>query len=95
MFKILAAIAAAAIVAGAAMVVPGLTARVEASPKLGVKGDRLDYRATGTACSQRGWPYFETDCLRNMNGATRQTKVVRLVTTDRLPYQPSTVVRAD
>ncbi len=87
MNKLFAAIAVAAILAGAAVVVPGLTAKVEAStPKMGVKGDRLDYRPTGSACSQRGWPYFETDCLRNVSSPTRQAKAVRLVTTDRLPY---------
>lgn len=67
--------------------VSGLTASVEAStPKMGVKADRLDYRPYGTACSQRGWPYFETDCLRNVTSPTRRAKSVRLVTTDRLSY---------
>ncbi len=87
MNKIVAATAVAAMLASAAVVVPGLTAKVEAStPKMGVKGDRLDYRPYGTACSQRGWPYFETDCLRNASSPTRQAKAVRLVTTDRLPF---------
>jgi hypothetical protein len=84
MNKLVAAIAVAALLAGAAVVVPGLTAKVEASPNVGVKGDRLDYHPTGTACSQRGWPYFEADCLRNLTSPMRQVKSVRLVTTDRL-----------
>jgi hypothetical protein len=87
MYKVFAAIAVAAMLSGAAVVVSGLTTRVEAStPKMGVKGDRLDYRPTGTACSQRGWPYFETECLRNVASPTRHAKAVRLVTTDRLTY---------
>ncbi len=86
MYKILAAMAVAAILAGLAAVVPGLTAKVEASPQMGVKGDRLDYHPTGTSCSQRGWPYFEADCLRNTSKPVRQVKAVRIVTTDRLTY---------
>ena len=100
MYKLFAAIAVAAILAGAAVVViPGLTANVEAStPKMGVKGDRLDYRPTGTACSQRGWPHFESDCLRNSGKPNRQVKAVRVVTTDRLaderaPFQRTLAMR--
>jgi hypothetical protein len=50
-----------------------------------VKGDRLDIRPLGTACSQSAWPYFETNCLRDTNQAAGQARTVRLVTTDRLP----------
>lgn len=95
MYKIFAAIAAAAILATVAVMVPGMTVKVEAStPKAASKGDRLDYKAYGTACSQRGWPYFETDCLRNLGSPTRQAKSVRVVTTDRLPYDRSLVMVA-
>ena len=81
----IAAIAAAAILAGVAVVVPGVSDEVSAStPQPLAKGDRLDLRPTGAACSQRGWPHYETNCLRNPTSPTRQAKVVRVVTVDRL-----------
>jgi hypothetical protein len=49
-----------------------------------IKGDRLDVRPHGAACSERAWPYFEASCLRNTNSPIRQARPVRLVTTDRL-----------
>lgn len=96
MYKIFAAIAVAALLAGVAVVAPGLSlTKVEAStPKAGAKGDRLDYRPTGIACSQRGWPYFETDCLRSTTTPSRQVKAVRLVTTDRVSFDRPTVDRS-
>lgn len=81
----IAAIAAAAILAGVAVVVPGVSDEVSAStPQPLAKGDRLDVKPVGAACSQRGWPHYETDCLRNPASPTRQAKVVRVVTVDRL-----------
>ena len=35
------------------------------APRMGVKGDRLDLRPLGSSCSQRGWPYYESECLRD------------------------------
>jgi hypothetical protein len=85
MDKIFAAIAAAAMLAGAAVVVPGMTASVMAgAPQAAVKGDRLDLKTYGTACSQHGWPYFESSCLRDIASPTRVAKTVRVVSTDRL-----------
>jgi hypothetical protein len=85
MFKLFAAIALAAILAGLAVVVPGVSEQVEAStPQALAKGDRLDLKTYGTACSERGWPYFETGCLRNLASPTREAKQVRVVTLDRL-----------
>lgn len=95
MYKIFAAIVAAAILAAVAVMMPGMTVKVEAStPKAATKGDRLDLKNYGTACSQRGWPYFETNCLRDLASPTRQAKSVRLVSTDRLPYDRSLVMVA-
>jgi hypothetical protein len=81
----IAAFAAAAILAGVAVVVPGVSDEVAAStPQPLAKGDRLDFRPVGAACSQRGWPHYESNCLRNLNAPTRQAKQVRVVTVDRL-----------
>ncbi len=83
MLKAFAAIFAAALVAGAIVAIPGLTANVEAH-MLPAKGDRLDLKTYGSACSERGWPYYETSCLRNTGSPTRQAHPVRIVSTDRL-----------
>jgi len=84
MLKAFAAMFAAALVAGAVVAIPGLTAQVEAH-MLPAKGDRLDLRTYGAACSQFGWPYYETSCLRDTSSPTRQARPVRIVTSDRLP----------
>lgn len=81
--KILAAVAAAALLAGAAVMIPGLSP-VQAHMMGSGKGDRLDLRPYGTACSERGWPYFETSCLRDTTSPTRQARTVRIVSTDRV-----------
>jgi len=84
MTKILAAVFAAATLAGVAVMIPGLTPQVEAHNYAIKKGDRLDAHTYGTACSQRGWPYYETNCLRDTSNPTRQARQVRLVGADHL-----------
>jgi hypothetical protein len=84
MIKLIAAVCAAAFLAGIAVTVPGLSSQVQAH-MYGIKGDRLDLKTYGTACSDRGWPYFETSCLRNTASPTRQAPTVRVVSTDRVP----------
>lgn len=84
MTKILAAVAAAALLAGVAVMVPGLSPVQAHMMGSQGKGDRLDLRPTGTACSERGWPYFETSCLRDTSSPTRQARTVRIVGVDRL-----------
>ncbi|MEA2907645.1 MAG: hypothetical protein QOI12_5032 [Alphaproteobacteria bacterium] len=84
-YKVLAAVAAAALAAAVVLVLPGFSPEVEASSPIPVgKGDRLDYRPTGTACSQQAWPYFETNCLRDRKRVAGQVRPVRIVTTDRV-----------
>jgi hypothetical protein len=50
-----------------------------------VKGDRLDIRPIGTACSQHAWPYYDNACLRDRRRPTDRTREVRVVSADRLP----------
>ena len=84
MLKTISALSAAAALAGIFFVVP-LTPSVEAHvPEVGVKSDRLDLKTYGSECSQRGWPYFESNCLRNAASPTREARAVRVVTADRL-----------
>ena len=83
MIKLIAAVSGAALLAGIMVAIPGMATTVEAQ-KYAVKGDRLDVHTYGAACSNRGWPYFEASCLRDTNSPTRQARVVRIVSTDRL-----------
>jgi len=50
-----------------------------------VKTDRLDYRPAGPECTQQAWPYYRPDCLRDRAQPSGAAKVVRVVSTDRLP----------
>jgi len=71
MFRLMAIVVAAVIVAGASALVLVATPEVEASaPKAAVKGDRLDIRPVRSspvrgACMQRAWPVYESECRLN------------------------------
>ncbi len=84
MIKLGAAVLVASFVAGLAVTAPGVTPEVEAHT-YAIKGERMEIRDIGTACSERGWPYFELKCLRDANAPTRQARAVRMVGTDRVP----------
>ena len=85
MIKCISTIAAALIAAGI-LSLPNLSPPVRAeAPALGVKGDRLDARAIGTACSQHEWPYYEANCLRDARNPLGVARQVRVVSADRLP----------
>ena len=77
--------ALAALIAGAATILPNFSERVVASaPIHSGKGDRLDIRPLGTKCSQQAWPYFEASCLRDKRAAMGKVQPARIVTADRL-----------
>jgi len=85
-YKVLSAIAAAALGAAVVMALPGFSPNVEAGTSNPVtKTDRLDHRPLGSDCTQQAWPYYDAGCLRDRTQASGQARVVRLVTTDRLP----------
>jgi hypothetical protein len=71
MFRLVAMVMAAAIVAGASALLLVATPEVEASaPKAAVKGDRLDIQRVRIspvrgACMQRAWPVYESECRLN------------------------------
>jgi hypothetical protein len=92
MVKLITAISAAALLAAAAVLIPG-TAPVQAHAFAGnvfagnvfaVKGDRLDAHDYGRACSQRGWPYFEASCLRDTTSPVHNARAVRVIALDRV-----------
>jgi hypothetical protein len=68
MFRLVAFVVAAALVAAATFVLVA-TPEVEAAsvPKAAVKGDRLDIRIRPVrgACMQRAWPVYEAECRLN------------------------------
>ena len=85
-YRVLSAVAAAAFGAALMMALPGFSPAVEAgTTDPMVKTDRLDYRPLGTECTERAWPYYGTNCLRDRTQVSGQARTVRLVTTDRLP----------
>jgi hypothetical protein len=84
MFKLGAAVLVASFVAGLAVTAPGVTPPVEAHT-YAIKGERLEVRSYGPACSERGWPYFEISCLRDTNAPTHGARKVRMVGSDRVP----------
>lgn len=80
MFKAVSAMASVAVLAAAAMTIPGL---VNASaPMPGQKGDIADL----TDCELRSWPYYARACVRDetRNAGGRAIKV-RIVALDRIP----------
>ena len=84
MLKTISAITVAAFAAAAFIAFPSLSPRVEAgTPAPVVKGDRLDIRPLGVACSQKAWPYFERGCLRDQHAVKGQAHAVRQVSIDR------------
>ena len=85
---------AAALVAAGIVALPSLSQVQASAPMLGAKGDRVDARVIGTACSAREWPYFETSCLRDPKQPFGQARQVRQVAIDRLPQETSTMVAA-
>jgi len=84
MDKTIWAIAAAALVAGALSFFPGPGAVEARTPAPVVKGDRLDMRPLGPACSPQAWPYFETSCLRDRGQSGGRARTARIVTTDQV-----------
>jgi hypothetical protein len=85
MYRTLSAIAAAALGAAVVMALPGFSPSVEAGTTAPLaKSDRLDYRPLGSECTERAWPYYGANCLRDLAQTAGQARIVRLVTTDRL-----------
>jgi hypothetical protein len=82
--RAIAALTLVAAIAGALTVLPGGTGDVSASAPLNSgKGDRLDLRPAGTACSEQAWPYFEANCVKDRRQPLSRAKSVRIVTPDR------------
>lgn len=88
MFKIYTLIAAAALIAGAAVLAPSLTAATASARSQATetiksgKADRLDIVDRAT-CKEQSWPNIGRACLTDLRVESGAGKKVRLVTTDR------------
>jgi hypothetical protein len=91
MLKTVSLIAAAAVLAGAAMLLPAITPEAAAvAPVPAAKSDRAD---TAASCERQGWPYYEANCLRDESRNAGRVPQVRIVTTDRVELdQPAAPV---
>lgn len=99
MLKFATAAAAAALIAAALVVLPGASPDVAASTVIpsaaasipvaaapeapAAKADRVEIAATST-CTQRGWPYYDRDCIRAPS-AGPAPRPVRVIALDRVP----------
>jgi len=96
-YAIAAALIAAAIVPLLSFFSPDVQARAPEevlAEVVAVKGDRLDMQHLGSDCSQREWPYFESDCLRNASNWAAPVRRPRMVSVDRLPAQDASEIVA-
>ena len=75
----------AVLVTGGIVALSSLSQVQASAPVLGAKGDRVDARPIGDACSTREWPYSEAACLHDPKQPFGQAHQVRLVSIDRLP----------
>jgi len=91
MLKTVSAMAAAAVLAGAAMLLPAMAPEAAAvAPVPAAKSDRADNPA---ACERQGWPYYEANCLRDDNRNAGRVPQVRIISTDRVELnQPAAPV---
>jgi hypothetical protein len=67
MSKMISAMLAAAAIAGALVVFPGLSPSVNASTAAH-KGDRLDLTLRMASCRQMAWPYYDQTAARMSAG---------------------------
>jgi hypothetical protein len=92
MWKAVSVLAVAAFLAGAATILPGFNPSVEAStPVATAKSDKLET----VECTRTGWPYYQTECLKDQDQNAGRAKTVRLVTTDRLPSERPAAITAE
>jgi len=78
-----AGLVAALLLCGVAYMLSAPDSEVRAISQAAARGDEL--RLLGPACSEKAWPYYESNCVRDLRQATGRARAVRMVSTDRLP----------
>jgi hypothetical protein len=76
-YRIILAIAAAAVAACFLTIMTATADQVEAGAQI------VDGRTIGPQCSQLAWPFYEDHCLRDRRPRSAQIKSFRVVTTER------------
>ena len=61
---------------------------VTAISQAAASGDQLLNHSVGSGCSEKAWPYYESNCVRDLRQSTGRARAVRIVSTDRLPPNP-------
>jgi hypothetical protein len=90
-YRILCAVAAAALGAAVVMALPGFSPDVEAGTSApaaqlaSVQVAPVQAPSPASDCTELAWPYAGLGCQREHGQASGPARVVRLVTTDRLP----------
>jgi hypothetical protein len=80
--KTVAAMAAAALLAGSAVlfasIAPEARAETQVEGSLS-KSDRLPVLEMGAACSSHGWPYYEQSCQFDLRRPAHEARTVRII----------------
>jgi hypothetical protein len=86
MVKIIGACGAAASALCAWSLAPGALSPAPSDlPIAAVKSDQIDASERAAACSEYGWPYYDSACLRDARRPVGEERKVRFVLIDRLP----------
>jgi hypothetical protein len=86
MFKTIAAVVVAVVLIDISVGAPRATGMVDATgPQRSLKSDRLVPRPNEAACTQTGWPHYESHCVRSLTQPGARPREVRIVAIDRLP----------
>jgi hypothetical protein len=80
--KTVAAMAAAALFAGPAVLFASMAPEARAETQVVSafsKSDRLPVLEMGAACSSHGWPYYEQSCQFDLRRPAYQARTVRII----------------
>lgn len=80
LFRIFGGIVAAVLGAAVVLALPGFSPNVEASIPVPVAKANVPERAVGVACSEKAWPYFEAECLRDRTPTANLPRSIRVIT---------------
>jgi hypothetical protein len=80
---VIASLATATVIA-AVVAFAAPSTEVKASTPVGAESGSLPAQKLGPACSEKAWPYYDNECVRDYRQATGQATKVRFVSVDRL-----------
>jgi hypothetical protein len=83
-----AGIVAAFLLCSAVYMLAAPGSEVTAVSQAAASANQLLTRSPGSGCSEKAWPYYESNCVRDLRQSTGRAKAVRIVSTDRLAPTP-------